>query len=1087
MVTGELAPDLWGRTDTAKYQSGLKKARGVMFNKRGALMNMPGTEVVMPAKFPGDKHRQIPFKISFNQQYTLFLGDYYMHFAKNGEPIFNFASALEITAFPAGVNPTLTIPYGSATTPAITSTNLANGMMCQLQQYGGEAFLNDTPIASGDFALNLIKGWYMVNIVSIGMTSTTITLTDLFGNALNTTGFGTYNTNLAINTVYEIETPYANGDVNNINFAQSFDIMQLRHKSYIPQEVLYFSDTNWLIRNKNYWPSLAPAVVNLQLSGGDSGQVSTYYQVSTYELTSQQESFPGTVGGSAVISSFLITALNIAGSSSTATATTASAHGFSSGDQVTFNNYAPPYSGPANYIVIPGTVYTITVTGATTFTFTGSAFNPGGSGSVSYPSGFAVQKTSGTTTTTIVSISSGNPMVLQVTNHGLQSGTEVLITGTGVYGLDNVVFVISVIDANHYSLNGVDGANYSAGSYAGGGNSASTIIIAAGVIPDSSHPITLTWNISSLVTPANLTNYVFKVYRASSPAGPYGFIGFSNPGTNGSTTSFIDSGIPPDSTLTPKGYIPLFIGSGNYPASCNYYQQRLVEMATDDNPQGLWASVVGDYNDFSVHNPIQENDAVLMNIWSTELSEIFSSADDGFLILMTDMGPMVAAGDSSGLFSPGTNLVKRYMFAGAAQQPRPLAIFKDVLYVEASQASIRSLEILVTPYYTYISKSDDISLFSQHLLTVSPIKTWDYKLYPDSQIFSVREDGVMIMTSYLPEQQINAFSWVDTEGSWLDVACIQEGKETFAYATAQRGNVAWLERFASRYYTDPTIDAIFTHATASYDGLVNDGTTAVLSGILDNGQIDFGATFTATLSNNNVTPPTNDAANFQTGWVVAFKDASGNIARMKVTGTTSTTVTGTAMEAFVGSMLGETISDIRVQTYVMGGLSHLNGMQVSVVADGQVIANPNDNAYPVMTVQNGQLTFTNNGAPQYFGVINVGLPYYSDVQTLDIDNHQGETYIDKLKAVKRVTLKLYNSGEFQAGPDFTENLQGNQKMDSPKYRQNEGYLSPTGLFTGIISLPVDAHFDYSGSIAIRNRAPLPLTILDIAPLMEVQT
>src|SRR6185369_15347456 len=147
-------------------------------------------------------------------------------------------------------------------------------------------------------------------------------------------------------------------------------------------------------------------------------------------------------------------------------------------------------------------------------------------------------------------------------------------------------------------------------------------------------------------------------------------------------------------------------------------------------------------------------------------------------------------------------LIKRDVFAGSAQQPRPLTIFKNLIYLEASEASIRALEVLTTPCYTYISKSDEISVFAEHLFQESKVVKWDYKLYPDSQIFIIRADGKGVIATFYPEQQVNAFTRFDTDGLFKDIVAVQEGTETAMYPTVLRDNGPWIERFASRYYSD---------------------------------------------------------------------------------------------------------------------------------------------------------------------------------------------------------------------------------------------------------------------------------------------
>lgn len=1084
---GQIAKDLWGRTDAAKYLSGLKKLRNCFINKRGIIYNFPGTEVVLPWKFPKKPVRQIPFKFSFNEQYDLIFGDKYMHVIKNGSPVFFFQGSVGISIFPNGNNPTITIPEGSSGAQ-ITGPNFANGMMCRLE--APIPFYSDnTPIPAGDFSYNCLNKWFILQNVNIGVNATTFTLNNLDGTTIDSTTWGAYGGNLGIHVVYEIQTPYAYTDLPLLKYAQSFDILQLRHGSYSRYQLSRLADVAWNLQINNAWPTLPQQASGLSASGGSAG-VKYYYKISSFDLSTKEESLPCAV--------LEYSATTQSAISSCKAGQTAAEPGMTSINLV-LNSTAGLVPGSVLYVSSPvsdlssGKIFLYPLTPYTVGIVSGNIvqfylnIGPGPVPPLNlvFDSGaFAYFATTTSTATQISGISNTNPIIITTTSaHGLTSGQEVTIQGTGIYGLDGLTFSATVLSANQLTLNGVNGANYGLSGFI---SSTSTIISPTTIISSNTPsiangPVSIGGNVISPSTAKS--DIVFLLYASASIDGPFGFIARITPSAAGKSFTFSDPGIPPDSTLTPKSYIPLFIGSGNYPSACNFYQQRLVEFATNNNPQGLYASVIGDYNDFTTRNPIQENDAILLDVWSNELQQIFDSADSGFLVLITDMGPMVAAGDSSGLFTPSTDLIKRYAFAGGSQSPRPLHIFKNIVYLEANQGAIRDLEVLVTPFYTYIDKSEDVSLFSEDLVSVSTITAWDYKLYPDSQIFAVRADGKALAITYFKEQEIEAFSWMDTNNgndSFEDVVCVQEGTETFVYWSVNRTTGGWIERMNSRYYKDPTIDAVFTHGTVSYNGLIDD--TVILSG-----STAAQGVITATLTSAVGTK-------FSIGWQVNFKyvygyDQYGNAlfytARMNITSVEANSITGTLFEAINPAMIGPTISDARICSNIVGGLWNLNGQKVSINADGFDIADPNNSNYPVVTVTNGQVVLPNGNA---YGVINIGLPYLSDVQTLDIDEEKGETFMDKFIGVHEVAIKFLESGPCWVGPNFTEYLKGNTKMDQfPMRDADEGYLTPTKLFTGIKMIPMDTRYGFGGSFAIRNTGPHPMTILKIAPRVQVQS
>lgn len=1087
---GQIARDLWGRTDSAKYQSGLKKLRNCFINKRGILYNSPGTQTIMPDKFPTKLTRSITFKFSFNQQFELIFGDKYLHIIQNGVPVFNqffFPQSAQISNFPNGVNPTITMMDGSG--KGVTSVQIQSGMLVQLKPFstlGVPPPIQDSPLASNDFSLFCYNRWFIVKNVAIGPSSTTFQLTDLYGNNIDSTTWGAYSGNLQISTVYEVTTPYVHTDLALIKYKQSFDIVQLRHHSYPRYQLSRQGTTSWNLTINTGWPSQTQQANNLGATGGGTGGP-YYYKITTYNKTTKKESLPCPVATltNQYKQNIISASMNFDGANYAVLIKLPTVVGLSVGKNiyVSFEIEVSAFPKPL-VLLTAGVGYQIVGIDAVNNLVSVYGNFISNLGAPTVQVGTYAYTLASVATSTIASITNTNPITITTVNtHGLTNGQELTIQGLGVVGLDGLTFNATVLGASTFSLNGVNGSNYTLPVAIPSNAYVSPTALSSANAPSVAAPITVTGSISN---PSIYTSdIIFLVYASNNLNSGFGFIGSIIPSTILNTFSFVDKGIPPDSTLTPKSYTPLFIGTGNYPSDCNYYQQRLVELSTDNNPQGLFASVIGDYNDFTIRNPIRESDAIILDVWSNEMQQIFGSVDSGFLVLITDAGPMVAAGDNTGVFTPSTDLIKRYAFAGGAQNPRPLHIFKNIVYLEANLGCIRDLEVLVTPFYTYIDKSDDVSLFSEDLIQNNTITAWDYKQYPDSQIMATRLDGTALSITYFQEQQIQAFSWMDTNNgrdSFLDVACAQEGTETYAYWTVKRQTGTWIERMASRYFTDPTTNAIFTHGTASYNGLVNDGTTATLTGaITANGVI------TANLSNNN-------GQSYTVGWQVNFKyiygyDQYGNVlfytARMKVTGTTTNTVTGTLFEAINPAMIGPTIYDIRVCSNVVGGLWHLNGQQVSVVADGFVIANPYDSLLPVLTVTNGKVVLPGGNA---YGVINIGLPYLSDVQTLDIDEEKGETFMDKLIGVHKVAVKFLETGDLWVGPNFSEYLPGKTKMDRfPMRDSQDGYLTPTKLFTGIKQIPIDSNYGYGGSFALRNLSPLPMTILKIAPQVQVQS
>lgn len=161
------------------------------------------------------------------------------------------------------------------------------------------------------------------------------------------------------------------------------------------------------------------------------------------------------------------------------------------------------------------------------------------------------------------------------------------------------------------------------------------------------------------------------------------------------------------------------------------------------------------------------------------------------------------------------------------------------------------------------------------------------------------------------------------------------------------------------------------------------------------------------------------------------------------------------------------------------GLTHLEGEAVSVVADGVVIASPNNPDYDTITVTGGAITLP---AGTYTSVT-VGLPYVTDIQTLDLDMPQstskpGKFLITSVGAWVEETLSFYAGPESPTGETLTlpsgGAMQPFQVLDS-----NENAV--TTPQTGYRVLNFEGRWGQSGSVFIRNIDPTPLTVLALVP------
>lgn len=212
---GEVTPEMFGRIDDAKYQSGLAVCRNFMVKPQGPAENRPGTVFVRAAKHADKAARLIPFTYSTTQTMAIEVGEEYIRF--------HTAAATLLSGSPAA--------YNGATTYALGDLVTSAGV-----KYYSKADANTghTPASSPTW-------WY----------------------ALPASG------------EYEVPTTYAEADLFDIHYVQSADVLTLVHPNYPPAELRRVSATKWTLVPISFASALVPPT---GLSATATGGTGTTYR-----------------------------------------------------------------------------------------------------------------------------------------------------------------------------------------------------------------------------------------------------------------------------------------------------------------------------------------------------------------------------------------------------------------------------------------------------------------------------------------------------------------------------------------------------------------------------------------------------------------------------------------------------------------------------------------------------------------------------------------------------------------------------------------------------------------------------------------
>lgn len=225
--SGELAPEVWGRVDLAKFQSGLATCRNFIPLPHGPAINRAGFAFVHETKNSAAVSRMVPFSYNNTQAFGIEIGAGYFRFHTQG--------AVLLAGSPAAYN-------------------------------GGTAY------AIGDMCTSAGTRYYCIKAST--------------GNAPPN---ATYWYAMPASGEYEIPNPYAAADLFTLKYTQSADVLTLTHTGYPTQELRRYGATNWqLVAPAFQAPTNCPTAVAAAATG--SGSTSYQYVVTTVNQANLEES-----------------------------------------------------------------------------------------------------------------------------------------------------------------------------------------------------------------------------------------------------------------------------------------------------------------------------------------------------------------------------------------------------------------------------------------------------------------------------------------------------------------------------------------------------------------------------------------------------------------------------------------------------------------------------------------------------------------------------------------------------------------------------------------------------------------------------
>ena len=266
--------------------------------------------------------------------------------------------------------------------------------------------------------------------------------------------------------------------------------------------------------------------------------------------------------------------------------------------------------------------------------------------------------------------------------------------------------------------------------------------------------------------------------------------------------------MPQDTNPTNLWQEGAFTSVKGYPSAVVFYEQRLWYAGTTSKPQTMWASKTGQYENF---NPgATASDGLSYAIASDRVNNIKWMAAQRVLIIGTSGGEFRVTGGNESAVTP-TNVDVRRQTSYGSKLGHPAYVGSDVFFIQRSGTQVRNVA------YKWESdsfQSDDITFLAEHI-TEGGLTALSYSHVPDSILLALRTDGVLIMLTYDPSQEVIGWHKHTTDGEFKSLAVISEDGPDQFWFVVERTIGGVTKRYIELHTPDTYLDSMISYSGAS--------------------------------------------------------------------------------------------------------------------------------------------------------------------------------------------------------------------------------------------------------------------------------
>ncbi len=517
-----------------------------------------------------------------------------------------------------------------------------------------------------------------------------------------------------------------------------------------------------------------------------------------------------------------------------------------------------------------------------------------------------------------------------------------------------------------------------------------------------------------------------------------------------------------------------------YPAAIAFYEQRLVLAGTSSQPQTLFFSVGGDFENFQ--DGTDPDSALIYTIGSNQVNIVRYLSSSRTLLCGTSGGEhAVRAGVADEALTPTNAQIKQQSVYGSADL-QPVQVGNASLFLHRALRKIREL---VYNYDTDSYVAPDLTILAEHV-TETGLTEMAYQQEPDSVVWCVRTDGRLAAMTYRREEKVVAWhthaiggvsgSCTVTVTDFNNIAVGTKLKFTKSDGTTvtftseavgssdpDDTSLGWRPNTSN----DVTADNIFTRVNAHADFTVANPAANVVT-ITETTRAGVGYLSVESTDDIRLATTNESVAKVESVATIpgSNEDEVWLIVNRMINGATKRYV-----EQIKNFDFGDDIEDA---FYVdsglsydgsaatsLSGLTHLEGENVSIITNGA------NHSSKVVSSAAVSLDLSATKA-------HVGLPYHSTLQTMRLEAGSNDgTAQGKIKRIDEVTIRLYRTVNALVGGDVAT-------LDRIPFRSGADAMDTAiPLFTGDKEIELPTGFDQDGFVVVRQDLPLPMSLLAI--------